>query len=667
MEYQRTPPVAKQVLSTLFPGERLQEALIAQSIWHPYPTAIERTAWQAIPENVQGYLIARAEQYQGWTWPELPATLFLEFVRDGNRVHYEERYFARRQALLALVMGECVQGQGRFLDEIVNGIWAICEESFWGLPAHNFSARAAFLPASGISPSPLDIGLPDTAYRVIDLFAAETGALLAWTWYLLKEPLAQTLPVVVDRIGREMRERLLDPYSNVEYWQWMGSETSPPNNWNPWIHSNLLAVTLLMEADEQVSVQTVSRILAGLDRFLAGYHADGGCDEGPGYWDNAAGSLFDSLDLLYRASGGSLDAFEIALIQEMGRFILRTHIGGPWYVNFADAAARLTPSGELIYRYGKRIHDPLLMRQGAYSIRYAATTAQTEHLNVANVSDQDRLLFSSIDHYQRVPGRLLPALFEVDSLAEADATAPLLRETWLDGIEVLCAREQAGTERGLFLAAKGGHNAESHNHNDIGTFLVALDGEPVVLDVGVGIYTRKTFNEERYTIWTMRSSYHNLPLINGYEQQAGRKFQARAVHSALSEEQAELSLDLTEAYPEQADILQWQRTLRLERRDRAQIILNDRYHLGAVPQTLALHLMIRNAVELEHGLLRCSTATRPLEISYDPQLFQAHVERIEITDARIAATWGRQIFRIILACQPPLQAKGEIRLVIRAG
>ena len=39
---------------------------------------------------------------------------------------------------------------------------------------------------------------------------------------------------------------------------------------------------------------------------------------------------------------------------------------------------------------------------------------------------------------------------------------------------------------------------------------------PVIIDAGVGTYTRQTFSSERYTIWTMQSNYHNLPMINGF-------------------------------------------------------------------------------------------------------------------------------------------------------
>ena len=110
--------------------------------WHPWPTWSERARWESLPEPVRKDLIANGEQYLRYQWPGLPATLFLEYARNGNRSRYEHECFARRNALTDLIVAECVEGKGRFLDDIVNGVWAICEESFWGVPAHVGAQKA---------------------------------------------------------------------------------------------------------------------------------------------------------------------------------------------------------------------------------------------------------------------------------------------------------------------------------------------------------------------------------------------------------------------------------------------------------------------------------------------------------------------------------------------
>ena len=114
----------------------------------------------------------RAEADQKAGWKALLATKFLEFKRNGNRSHFESDSFGRRAMLQHLVLAECLEGKGRFVDDIVNGIWLVCEETFWGAPAHLGAQKAG-------------VGLPDVSEPIIELFSAETAQMLAWTSYLL--------------------------------------------------------------------------------------------------------------------------------------------------------------------------------------------------------------------------------------------------------------------------------------------------------------------------------------------------------------------------------------------------------------------------------------------------------------------------------------------------
>jgi hypothetical protein len=74
---------------------------------------------------------------------------------------------------------------------------------------------------------------------------------------------------------------------------------------------------------------------------------------------------------------------------------------------------------------------------------------------------------------------------------------------------------------------QGGHNDESHN--DIGNYVVYYDGQPLLIDVGRGTYTSKTFSNRRYEIWYNRSDYHNVPTVNGVTQAPGHAFKATGV------------------------------------------------------------------------------------------------------------------------------------------
>jgi hypothetical protein len=251
--------------------------------------------------------------------------------------------------------------------------------------------------------------------------------------------------------------------------------------------------------------------------------------------------------VLASACGDDFGVFEIQKIRAIARYPLIAHIAGEWHVNFADGPPKpSTAAPHVLYRFGRRIGDQEVT-QHARALRGDHATA-----------DLLAGAYGSI-------ARPLSAMFDTSWRAEPPYPFPMPAQAWLPATGVLTARSRPGTSDGLFLAAKAGHNAESHNHNDVGSFIVALDGCPLLIDVGVGVYTRQTFGPDRYEIWTMQSSWHNVPEVDGIAQAPGHEYAARQVQGLLSPGAAELSLDLAGAYPAKAGIRSWHRTMRLDR------------------------------------------------------------------------------------------------------
>jgi len=256
------------MLNERYPLPLLKEILVPRTDWHPFPTVDERVKWEGVPEATRQGHIRRGEECLNCAWPALPATLFLDFVRTGTRRRYERESFARRTALCNLVVAECMEGQGRFLDDIANGVWAICEETYWGVPAH------IRMQAAGVD-------LPDVAEPTVDLFVGETVGLLAWTHYLLGGQLDRVSKLLRPRIVQEATRRVLIPcLERTDFW-WMGFDDREVNNWNPWCNSNWLTALLLLEEDAARRLEAVGKILRSLDCFVDRYPADGGCDEAP--------------------------------------------------------------------------------------------------------------------------------------------------------------------------------------------------------------------------------------------------------------------------------------------------------------------------------------------------------------------------------------------------
>ena len=135
---------------------------------------------------------------------------------------------------------------------------------------------------------------------------------------------------------------------------WMGRPGYRPNNWNPWILSNVLTVFLLTEKNEQKLHRALTKMFTELQVFYDGIPSDGGCDEGPSYWHSAGGALFDALSILHCMSGGKIDIFDSDLVRNIGEYMVHVHINNRYFINFADCGTAITPDAMMIYRYGER-------------------------------------------------------------------------------------------------------------------------------------------------------------------------------------------------------------------------------------------------------------------------------------------------------------------------
>ncbi len=606
-------PAKRDLLASRWSLEKVNASLWSLDRYRPYASG-----WEKIPEDARAALLASGERALKMEWEVLPATGALEFARNGNRSRYEALRNRRRNRLQDLVLAERLEGKGRFADEIVNGIWLTCEETFWGVPAHLGAQKAG-------------VGLPDVAEPIVDLFAAETSALLSWTLYLLEPTLTKVSPRVPERIRIEIGRRMLDPLLARDF-NWMGFAGHSVNNWDPWICSNWLTSILLVERDGKRRAAGVHKILRCLDNFLNSYADDGGCDEGPSYWGRAGASLFDCLELLHHGSGGALNGFDLPLVHQIGLYICRAHIAGEWYTNFSDAPARVYVNGDLVYRFGKRLNDETMKKHGAFA---------------AFLRNERALPGDSI-------ARQLPALFDLAELRTAPRAEALLRDSWMPGIGVMAARLQEGSIRGLYLAAEAGNNGKSHNHNDVGNFVVYAGGKPAIIDVGVETYTAKTFSPQRYEIWTMQSAFHNCPTIDGVMQSAGRQFAASQIAYRTADAAAELRSNLATAYPKQAKLERWERALRLDRARNVIEVVDD-YALSGPAREITLTLMTPCRVTITGPGKLALEGT--VKVVHDTAL-RASVEEIKLDDAQLRGVWGEKIYRILLKAEkPPQRAK----------
>lgn len=557
---------------------------------------------ESLPQQMRNSYISYGEQYLGKEWKVLPATVFARFKKDGNRTEYEGISFERRRQLAALVMAEIAEGKNRFIPDIVNGLNVMMEETWWGIPAHYGHA------------------VPVYNDQTVDLFNAEGASLIAWTGHELKSQLDQYSPDIYKRIASEIDRRILRPVLGAKYW-WKTAGM----NWNPWICSNWLTCVMLYERDNDRKMKAIHEIEGCMRAFINAYPDDGGCDEGTGYWDRAAASLFECLQLL-RDADIHLDDEEQLLpkIGNMGAYIYKMYIGNDYCVNFADAHENKSQAQlNVLYPFALYLGDQTMREFAAYMAQ------QKDFWN------QPARLYDKSGNFPTL-GRELMLLKSIKQLEQETPRQPVT-EAWLPDLQIMTLRT-----KGLYLAFKGGHNDENHNHNDVGSFIVYADGEPLLIDPGVGEYTSQTFSRNRYSIWTMQSQYHNLPQINGIDQHDGRKYAAEVVAKG----KRSLTLDIAGAYPEEAHVKSWQRTAAAAGNA---IKISERYQLGSKDAPTRLMLMTPIKPELTHnGVITLGSHTLTFASA------KANVSVEDISDKLDVVThqmWGDHLYRIVLTLQ----------------
>lgn len=601
-------------------------ALVAQAVgaWHPFPRVDDRDDWVGIPERVRDEWLPRAEKALHAEWPALPASVFADFQRNGDRSRFELPHFARRGLLRDLVIGAGLTGENGFTDPVLDAVWSICEESFWGVPAHSFSRRHQELP------------LPAVDEPVIDLFAAETGAQVAWTRYLMGDRLVEAGGQAFDeRILAELERRLLSPLLERDDWFWLSKDRRGPNNWNPWICSNLLVVILLTQPAGDRRTAMISKLIAGLDAYVDQLSPDGGCSEGQSYWAVGPAKLLDCLEALHGASGGRLNGFTLPKVAALADYPVAMHVSGRSMVQHADGHGEWLVEASVLHRAG-RLLDHAGARQLALHLRDLPSARP-----------------------ERARTNLWRGLSEVFEPGYADGPPtppPLPRQTWFPDLQVLTAREVTGSIDGFLLAIKAGHNAEHHNHNDVGALSVALDGEHLVVDPAVGVYTRTTFGPQRYDLFELNSDWHSLPIVDGTVQSPGREFCGSDVSCTDHDGGVTMSAELAGAWP-RGGMRSYRRSASLDREGH-RVVVVDRWRTdGVASLTLPLTLAVEPQVDGSMVTLPSGRGDCLLEIDGAASI---EVEVRELTDDNLVGLWGGHLWRLLIT--PATIDAGELRL-----
>lgn len=462
--------------------------------------ASDREAWgrlAALPEAAGA--IKAAEGLVGKPPPEVPDELYLEFTNNGNRRNYEKPYGERVKRINTLLLAECLENTGRFLPALERDILALCDERSWTMPAH-------------------DGGLSNFHGKLltIDLGSSARGWLLATADYWLG---ARLTPAVRERMRQEVRRRVLDPYrqalreNHIRGNWWMRGD----NNWNAVCTAGVVCSALALLETPHERAEILAAMEISNPHFIGGFTDDGYCSEGMGYWNYGFGHYVMMGLAVRAATGGRLDIFQGEKLRRIAEYARGYQIQPGRAPYFADGGG------------GPGVEVWAMMRQ-VWPEAVPASAASYGLLRGGHATVGLRAF-----------GQEPPAP------AEAAAEALPLR-TWFADAQVLITRSAPGDLPPFGAAIKGGHNAEHHNHNDVGTYTVVLDNVEMLGDPGGEIYTRRTFSRERYVSAVLNSYGHPVPVVEGQLQPTGRQAAAKVVRHAFGDGRDSIELDLTAAY-----------------------------------------------------------------------------------------------------------------------
>lgn len=544
-----------------------------------YPHGDSAAFWiQAVSSGVLqadiSEIRAEAQRLDGQPIPELTDTLFSTFARTGSRLEYERVYFERRRRLNTYVFLALLEpDQAGALDKLVDTLWAICEEYTWCLPAH----------------LPPDHNAADIN-RYIDLFSSETGFTLSEISLLLGDRLP---PPIRSRVRHEVEHRVLRPFHEQGPYHW---ETAR-HNWSAVCAGSIGAAALLSVNDPDRLADILLKVESAMLYYLEGFGDDGACLEGLGYWNYGFGYFTYYSDLLRARSEGRLDWFKQEKVSQIARFQQKCFIDESNVANFSDSVQQV------------RVH----MGLSHYLAEACAEVLRPPSALRAPYTE---------DHCSRFAPALRNLIWtragNEDEVWEPAGTY-LPDAAWLVSRHVSAA--------GSFgFAAKGGHNDEPHNHNDLGHFILSGQDEIYASDLGSGEYTADYFGDDRYRYDCNGSQGHSVPIIDGQYQGPGREFNSTVLRATTAGEEDVLTLEMTQAY-QVTGLKSLVRSLVWHKEELPRLELTDAYRYEGIPTSWTERFVTWREPKLlcPGALLLPGAAGNGVEVTYDPLVAQPEI------------------------------------------
>lgn len=467
----------------------------------------DRDSWDKLFKtgNFKG-LIADADAAAAKPLPALTHEIYMSFFNSNDSETSKKLVRSRIILFDAMVWAECLTNTGKYMPAIEAALVDLLNQKSWNFPAEDRKLTNY----NGIQ-------------YTINLSAAAYAHDIAEALYLLNDKLK---PELRKRTRDELQKKIFDPTlqaqennnKNGEFTSLMST-----GNHNAQTIAGVTGAALAVIEDKSERARFIAIAERYIKNSLAGFLPDGYCSEGLGYYNYGFKHYILLRETLLQATGGQIDLFADPKIQKIARYVPNITLINNVYPAIGDCNMNEKPARFLMY-YLNRTLDLGLKEYDNYVFEDANyPPLQNVYTVFPNAASKVK------------PGN--------------DKNHRTAIRSYFESAGVITVRPAAGSGFNMAATIKGGHNNELHNHNDIGSYTVVIGKELLSGDPGLATYTSKTFTPKRYTIKTIASYGHPVPLVAGKEQLTGKEAAAKILGTTFTDDADHVLMDITSGYP----------------------------------------------------------------------------------------------------------------------
>jgi len=517
--------------------------LLGSEPFHLGASSRNREAWDQWKDHAVGrYWIDQAVKKGPEYTKRITNKLIVESSQGESRAVYTETNTKVRERLVAMTLAECFEPNGKYLKLIEEEIGAFQELITWVNPAHD------------------DYGLNASGKSIeIDLGSAQWAQLFTTIDFLLADRLSKITRAL---IRSEIEKRIFTPYrqrieSGKDIYWWVTCD----HNWNTVCLNCILACALYLKEDLNERAWYLALTDDLIEYSHSGFEQSGFYTEGMSYWGYGFGNYVIISELVRAATKGRINWLQEPLQRKMALYGLRMEVQDALFPTFADSKLDYEPINWLTHWLNNCTDDN-------------PERSRATEVEIDLFADQEK---------QSILSLLLNMFHTVDGQKAYELKYNSVCREWFDDVQFLICRPPPDAEVKLAATFKGGHNGVNHNHNDLGTFTVAIDNKYLICDPGLEIYTNRTFSPKRYHSNLLNSFGHPVPVIAGQLQAPGKDehragYGGHALATVLEESFSDgldrVVLDLTKAYAVES-LTSLTRAFIYERASRGQVEVID--------------------------------------------------------------------------------------------